>query len=417
MSNSSIRQDHTPAFSPSPQLCVYCPAVRLFIAIAAALVLTGGCKGDGGKGKKAPPVNPGARSDAATGAPQSDEDRLLSLARCKVNARGIDRKCPAWRQFRRGESTRDRIRARSRAEVGLRFLNNPSAAVRARAFVWATRAEGVAPADRAKVLGALRKEKNPGALAVMVTHASLALHGPDMAELWLSLADHPGEVIRQRVVVALTDRRMAGTRGTLEKALAMVEKDSSLLVRRAGCARLGDRQDERALPLLARMTSGARVEPALYESCFFGLIGMWLSTSAPVSPNRKAYELTLARLRAKPRSARVPPRAAVRRMRHAARPVFTKRAPSWYRAADVIAALFSVASDRNARPITRGAAISAMESLGARRAQLASVGKSIGDTPDEKLVRDALDRALARMGKPRQPKHPMPKKKATVPKE
>ena len=178
----------------------------------------------------------------------------------------------------------------------------------------------------------------------------------------------------------------------------MTEKDASAEVKQYACRRLGERADERALPLLEKLTADHKADPKLYAACVRGLIAMW---SAPVphkTPSQKAYEATLAILKKKPRDENLPPWTAISAVEWAAKERFQQAAP-WFKKADLLGALSELVVDRQANWLARTGGVDAMQRLGAEPADFEKLKKAYADAKDkpgtDKHVLDKIEKILA----------------------
>ncbi|MCB9543608.1 MAG: hypothetical protein R3F65_19340 [bacterium] len=331
------------------------------------------------------------------------EKLLTGLAACEVGASGIARDCPAWKAFdeiRRDRRTLMRDMTTELAAVGRRNLSHESPAVRLQAARLASSLFGGDAESRDALVAAARTEQNPHVLRAMLRAVRSSIGRSDaVRDLLVQMADHPDEQVRVTVLGALSAGWAAGTEGTLEKVLAAVEGDPSPQVRAYACRQLGDRADERALPLLEKLTAGPAGDEALYEACFRGLIGMWAAPVPHKQPSEKAYRLTLNRLRATPRSEQQPPWGAIANLEWATKPALATAAP-WYDKGELIEALADLAGDRQAHWLARSGAVKIMGRLGARRERLEQLKAGYGDVAEvpgvDKLVYDAVVEQLAR---------------------
>lgn len=327
------------------------------------------------------------------------EKLLLGLSACEVTDRGIDRKCEAWKAF-------DAARKKNRANLmknlggqlgtlGRKHVTHESPAVRIQSASLMGSIFGASDENQNAIVVAATAEKDAHVLKAMIrTVASSIAKNDKVRGLIMASATHENPKVRTEVVSALTSTWARKADGTLDKAMEMVEKDADDTVRRYGCSRLGARGDERALPLLDKMTKDPKTNPKLYGDCMKGLIGMWSSPVVHETPSQKAYALTLQRLQVKPRTDDNPPWAAFSGLMWAKLPKFQERA-SWFKKPGLMTVLTDIAKDRNANWMARTGAIDAMKQLGAEARSFESLKKEYeGGKGKDKLVHDKLDRVL-----------------------
>lgn len=351
----------------------------------------------------------GARTiaeEAATGtlAVSEYEKLLVALADCEVGASGIARGCDAWRAFAASRRDRRNLLRNEGAElaaVGRKHLRHESPAVRLQAARLASSVFGGDQASRDALIEAARVEKDPHVLRAMLRSVRSSIGRSDAArELLVQMAGHPDEQVRMTVLGALSAGWATGTAGTLEKVLAAVESDPSPRVRAYACRQLGDRADERALPLLERLTADVGGDEKLYEACFRGLIGMWAAPVPQKAPSERAYRLTMERLRAKPRSEARPPWGAIANLEWAGKASLAKSAP-WFDKGALVEVLADLAGDRDAHWLARAGAVKVMARVGAPRSALEALEAGYADVAEvpgvDKHVYDVVAEQLARL--------------------
>ncbi len=396
---------------------------------AGALVFAVGCGKKGGDGAKTvtkpaktdPAAKTPAKTDPATKLADKAKDLakiaegvgkggaaltidqyeklLLGLASCEVTDRGINRKCEQWKQF---DSARKKNRANlmknlggKLGALGRKHVSHTSPAVRIQSASLMGSIFGASNANQNAIVAAAKAEKDARVLKAMIrTVASSIAKNEEVRGLIMASATHENAKVRTEVVSALTSTWARKADGTLEKAMEMVEKDKDDTVRRYGCSRLGARGDERALPLLEKMTKDPKPNPKLYGDCMKGLIGMWSSPVVHENPSKKAYDLTVSRLKVKPRTDDNPPWAAFSGLMWAKLPKFQDRA-KWFKKPGLMTVLNDIAKDRNANWMARTGAIDAMKQLGAEVKSFEALKKEYaGGKGKDKLVHDKLDRVL-----------------------
>ncbi len=329
------------------------------------------------------------------------EKLLLGLSACEVDDRGIDRKCEAWKAYNDArKNRRDLIKAAGGGLSGLgkKHINHESPAVRLQSATLMGSLFGASQESQQAIVDAAKKEKVPGVLKSMIrTVSSSIAKNPAVIELVMSNADHENPKVRKEVVSALTSSWAKGTEGTLEKAMMMVEKDADEDVRRYGCSRLGARGDERALPLLEKLTTDAEKDPRLYADCMRGLIGMWSSPIVHDEPSKKAYELTIKRLKATPRTEKMPAWASLSSMMWAKNEKFQAKA-DWFKKDELVDVLADIVKDRQAYWMARTSAVDTMKELGAEKAKLEALKTAYADAAgkpgQDKHVLDKIEKAL-----------------------
>ncbi len=330
------------------------------------------------------------------------EKLLVGLASCEVNDRGIDRKCEAWKAF---DSARKKNRANlmknlggQLGALGRKHVKHESAAVRIQSASLMGSIFGASNDNQNAIVEAAKTEKDARVLKAMIrTVASSIAKNENVKKLIVDSADHANPKVRTEVVSALTSTWARKAEGTLDRAMLMVEKDADESVRRYGCSRLGARGDERALPLLDKMTRDVKTSPKLYGDCMKGLIGMWSSPVVHETPSKKAYDLTIKRLSVKPRTDDNPPWAAFSGLMWAKLPKFQERA-KWFKKAKLMKVLDSIAKDRNANWMARTGSIDAMKQLGADAKAFEALQKEYaGGKGKDKLVHDKLERVLKKL--------------------
>ncbi len=405
---------------------------NLSMALALASLAFAGCgnKGDGGAAKTAEKPAAEKKDDKKAEAPKAVEQAadlaedakktaealaaggdalslegyeklLLALSTCEVNERGIDRKCPAWEAF-------DAARKKNRANLmknlggqlgglGRKHIKHESAAVRIQSARLMGSIFGANNENQEAIVAAAAEEKDANVLKAMVRTVASSIGKSDkVRELVMANTAHASPDVRIEVVSALTSTWAKKAEGTLEKAMEMVEKDGDEKVRRYGCSRLGARGDEKALPLLDKLTKDAKADPKLYADCMKGLIGMWSSPVVHDDPSKKAYDLTLKRLKVTPRTDDNPPWAAFSGLMWAKLDKFKERA-GWFKQAELMGVLTDVAKDKNANWMARTGAIDAMKQLGAEDKAFEALKKSYeGGKGKDKLVFDKLERVLTK---------------------
>lgn len=333
------------------------------------------------------------------------EALLLGLSKCEVKDNGIDRKCPAYKEYREGRKNRGTLVkdwGGMLSAMGRKHIKHKSPAVRIQAAGLMGSIFGSSKESQSAIVTAAKNEQHPRVLKAMLRSVSSSIKkNDDVRQLMLANAKHADQKVRMEVVGSLTSSWAKDTEGTLEKAMEMVEKDPAIEVQQYACRRLGERADARALPLLKKLTAKPS-DSKLYSACVRGVIAMW---SAPVphkAPSKEAYEYTLKLFKKTPRSDSHPPWTAISAVEWASKKKFQAAAP-WFKLSDLNGALIDIAKDRNAKWLTRTGAVDALKRLGATPAQfeaLKTAYASAGSKPGtDKHVLDKIEKALGQAKK------------------
>ncbi|MEB2312880.1 MAG: HEAT repeat domain-containing protein [Sorangiineae bacterium] len=378
-----------------------------FAMFASWLVLQSGCKGEGGAGAAPTESAASSASAAASASPlaalaadasapltvEALDAALVALASCTVDDRRIEQRCPAYQSFveARRHPPAERDPGAMFAKIGANHLADPSPAVRLAAVeLIGARAD---PTTLARVIAAARKEQTQGVkLAMLRVVGQRPNASPEVSKLLLELANAPEPLVRMEAMGYLLAPAMSGAASAFEVVLDKVDHDPSLEVRKYLCTRLYRSGDERAMGVFEKYLKDAAAPPELHDGCLRGLFSAWTGYPAPEKPLERAYALTLAMLRATPRSATRPPWSALSLLR-AARTDFppTDRASSawyekvkgWYRPRALVSALAAVATDKRAHSLARMSALDVMKALGATpadfKAVLAKYARAEGD--------------------------------------
>ncbi|MCA9547245.1 MAG: HEAT repeat domain-containing protein [Myxococcales bacterium] len=330
------------------------------------------------------------------------EKLLLALSACAVENSGIDRKCEAYKALREARKNRGTLVkdwGGAMAGLGKKHIGHESPAVRIQAASLMGSIFGTSQDSQDVIIAAAKAEKHPEVLKQMLrTVASSIAKNEAVRELMLANAEHADPKVRMEVVSALTSTWAKGTTGTLEKAMEMVEKDADGDVQNYACRRLGERADERVLPLLLKLTKEPGEDGKRYSACFRGLISMWSSPVAHKTPSEKAYKATLALLKKTPRSNVHPPWTAIPAMEWAKQERFQENAP-WFKAPELVAVLGAVVTDKDANWLARSSGVDAMVKLGATKADFEKAAKAYADAKDkpgtDKRILEKLEKAIA----------------------
>ena len=309
------------------------------------------------------------------------EALLIGLKDCEVKDNGIDRKCPAYKAYREGRKNRGTLVkdwGGMLSGMGRKHIKNTAPAVRIQAANLMGSIFGSSKESQAAIITAAKSEAHPRVLKAMLRSISSSIaKNDDVRKLMLLKADHPDKKVRMEVVGSLTSSWARGTKGTLEKAMSMVEKDAAPEVRQYACRRLGERADERALPLLKTLTAKSDDEK-LYSACVRGVIAMWSSPVPHKAPSEAAFKHTLTLFKKTPRSKAHPPWTSISAVEWAAKKRFQEAAP-WYKNDELVAVLMDVVKDRKANWLARTGAVDALKRLGATPVQFGELAKSYAD--------------------------------------
>ena len=327
------------------------------------------------------------------------EALLLGLKDCKVEDNGIDRKCEAYTAYREGRKNRGTLVKNwggMLSGMGQKHIKNDSPAVRIQAANLMGSIFGSSKESQAAIIAAAKAETHPPVLKAMLRSISSSIAKNDeVRQLMLEKANHPDEKVRMEVVGSLTSTWAQGTEGTLEKAMEMVEKDASPEVRQYACRRLGERADERALPLLKKLTEKSDDEK-LYSACVRGVIAMWSSPVPHKAPSEAAFKHTIALFKKTPRSKSHPPWTSISAVEWAAKKRFQDAAP-WYKNDELVGVLMDVVKDRDANWLARTGGVDALKRLGATPAQFDDLAKAYADAAGkpstDKHVLDKIEKA------------------------
>ncbi len=384
---------------------------RLLVLALAAFALVG-CS------TKEEPAKPAATPAATTPAPVAKvakqkeavpdkpldlaeyERLMLTLKDCELQDRGIDRKCPAWETFDHARKTRgSKLRGMNDqlAQLGQKYITDPSPAIRLHAASLMGSLVGASPESQALIIKTLKTEQNPQVMRALIrTVSSKVAENAELCEALKSLAGHSDENVRIALNDAFTSTWAAGTEGTLELAMKAVENDPSPKVREQACKRLGNRAEEKVLPLLEKMTLAPGDNPKLYAACMNGLTAMWSAPVVPKTPSEKAYRLTIQRLSQTPRTEQMPPWNIMPNLAWAAKDQL-KAAEPWLNVDDLKRVLTEIVSDRNAHWMARTSAINTLRRLGVTPEEFTKLAESYADVRDkpgnEANVLSALEKA------------------------
>jgi len=346
-----------------------------------------------------------AATAAAAGSTLSDARReavLLMLGACIVSPKDgkIYAGCEDLKRYDEvtGADAEKTPEARAAwAEVVRKHLENPRAAVRLKAVALTRDLVGTLEPMRPDVLRAARQERHPFVLAKMVNALGpFSERDKEVASLVMELSRHDHSRVRGSAVQILARGWMKKTPGSLERAVEMIQSDPELQVRKVGCRTIGSRADEdEAFALLTTYTEAPPKDIGVYVDCLDGLVNSWTGTIAPTPPSKRGYELTLAHLRKKPRTAQVPARQLMADLELVTRPEFIQGA-DFVDKDEIREVVADIMADRKSSWLGRSRLIELYLKLGAERKDLVALreGPYKGIDQNEKVPDMAFIRLL-----------------------
>jgi hypothetical protein len=370
-------------------------ARTLLPACVTAVTVFAGTGGAGSESLAQAPAEMAAQVEAylkdeeAALTPKIYEALVLALADCAIKNAQIDGKCPAAKnlQTARGRKTAMKDLLGFNAQVGAKLIGHESPAVRLQAAKLMGSAFGADASSEKIVLEAAAKEKDPAVLRGMVdTVGSKLGRSPAVLAFVKKAAEHESEEVRLEALSWMATSFADGTDGTLETVLAKIESDPSKDVRTKMCTKVAGRRDERALPLLERLTADPGADPAMYKACLDGLTRMWHNSPRVKDPSEKAYRLTLQRLQDQPRSGERPPwmwLSDFKRLKPSSKTdksfdEWHARAP-WFKREDILEAMKSIVADRQAATLARRSAVDVLVELDAPKEMLTELAAGYAD--------------------------------------
>ncbi|GMT50035.1 MAG: hypothetical protein IEMM0008_1574 [bacterium] len=306
------------------------------------------------------------------------EKYMLKLADCTLTDNGIDRKCEAYKTFNKARKNRNTMIKNwggFLSKLGHKYIKHESPAVRYQAVKLTSSFFGSSTKTQEIIIEAAKDEKEPTILRAMARSVGSKIKNPAVKDLLMKLSKHDNERVRMEALGWMGTSFANDTKGTLERLMEAVDKDSSMKVRVYACQRLGRRADDRAMKTFNKYLGDPKRKDTLYNGCFKGLITMWSYAVPHKKPSHKAYQLTIKLLNRKPRSEKQPPWAVISYVDWAKKPAFQQRA-KWFKKKTLIKALMSVAKDRKANWMARTAAVRSMEKLGAAKDKFKALQKA-----------------------------------------
>ena len=328
------------------------------------------------------------------------EALMLDLANCAIDEKGfLDQKCPELERLTEVRKRRNRHIKNMTAmwsRIGQKHLDHPSPSVRLYAVQKLGSLFTVNEAGQKILLTAAAKETSAPVLITMIRTSRNAMgKHPALAQFVLEQSRHADKEVRREALLALVSPWAMGTADTLERAMEMIRTDPEMELRKLGCAGIGARADDRAIPMLEEYTAWPAKEKELYDECFRGLVEMWAARVVHKVPSQAAYELTLKRLEEKPRSQKHPSWKSIASLGIGGREQFIERAP-WYDAKRVNALLVDIIADTDYHWLGRRSAIDAYALAGASSAQMQALLDKHFDGGLVKKDTDQYDRFLSR---------------------
>ena len=354
----------------------------------------------------AAPLSPNAwAGEPAALTPEKYEELLLAMAECEIDGYYIDSNCPQKKKFdeMRNSATTLKDLAGLNASLGRKHITHPSPAIRMWAASMTSSIFGADSASQKVVLEAVAKEQHPSVLRAMLDAIGSHLAANEaIYELVVKSTTHPDDMVRSEAVSNLTSSGKS-KKGALEKVMWVVENDPDIEARRFACEKIGDMEDERALPFLEKLTDpGQEVDASLYEACLIGIMNMVRSVTGPDKPSEKAYRLIVKRLSEEPRTNDRPPSAIVRNLPrlvpkkgYSFEKEWAEKA-KWVNLDEVIEIVRKIVADPNASWMTRTSSVDSLRKLGAPRSMLETLLKDYADmdSNDSDQVKNKLERAL-----------------------
>jgi hypothetical protein len=336
--------------------------------------------------------------------PEKYEQMLLAMAACEIKERNLDPNCPQKQEFDKLRSRNTSLKdlAGLNSGLGQKHIRHESPAVRLWAAGMTGSVFGANPESQKVVLEAAAQEQHPAVLRAMLDAIGSRLGANEgIYELVTRSVEHPEEMVRVEAVSNLTawgEKK----EGALEKVLWVIENDPSPKVRQFACESVGRMEDERALPLLEKLTADPATDKSLYAECMDGLVKMFAGYPKPDEPSEKAYRLVLARLAAEPRTADRPPWGIMSSFRSVVsdnpNDSFHKKwaeKATWFKADELIEALGKVVADRNANWMARTGAVETMQKLGAPKTAFESLLQGYAEASgSDSHVKKKLDEAV-----------------------
>ena len=324
------------------------------------------------------------------------EELLLALKDCELDRHGIDRKCEAYRAYRKARSRNTMIKdlAGMISKLGLKYLTHESDAVRYESARMLKSFFGSGTESQEAVLKHAPDEKNPLVLARMISAVgSRAGKNPGIAEFVLKMADHESPVVRKEVITWLTSSGSRDVKGAVDKVIEKLEQDEDEDVRLAACRYAGKTGDERLIPIYRKMIVKPDKDPKMYSACMQGLAKMWNPFLSRDAKSEQAYKLFMAKMKSKPRTREHPPWIVMNDLGREPR-----GSPTWYDRAAVVKLLTEIVLDDDAHWMARTGGTRALGKLKARAA-LEQARKKYGEGTkfEHKSIAKEIDRELRKL--------------------
>jgi hypothetical protein len=219
----------------------------------------------------------------------------------------------------------------------------------------------------------------------------------------MEMADHESPIVRDAAgnAISLVLAQNKEISGGMDKLLKLMASDSDPTVRKNIAAAVGKFENEAFLPIYEKTLFNPD-EADLHSSFTMGLVSMWFDYPGFKTASEKAYQMTLAYLKLKPRTKNIPAWQAVSALKSASGSNFEtwKKRATWYNPQDVAAALVEVALDSNAGTLARNYAVEALVTHGYTKAQLEKLLKdaqALADSDkDKKSVISEIEKAISK---------------------
>lgn len=411
-----------------------------FFACGALLVAA--CSGGGG-GKDAPKDDPKtATKAAATGekagdpvaaaaqkvddvqaflndnskalSPEIYEKLVVALESCTVNENGIDYKCEAWRNLEKARSRNTALKdlVGASSSIGKKHIGDAAPAIRLQSARMMGSIFGSDNTTQDLIVEAANKEKEPAVLKAMINVVGSRHKGNEkVKELLLKNADHENERVRMESMSWFLTSFGEGVPGTFDKVLEHLGKDPSEKVRAYLCSRLYGSGDARAMKELEKYLGAKDTSKDLFAGCWDGAIASWTGFPFPANPQQKGYELVMKVLNTKPRTTERPPWTGISTLR-AAKTEFKPedkfgndwygKVKGWYKKDKLLAALESLADDKDANWMARTGALDVMRELGAPKATFEKLLKKYEKeaTGDGSHIKRKIEDNLKKLNEP-----------------
>ncbi|MCA9670521.1 MAG: HEAT repeat domain-containing protein [Myxococcales bacterium] len=321
--------------------------------------------------------------------PEKYEALIVALESCTLKPNGqIDWKCPAYKALRDAKRNRKTLLKNllgTNAKIGAKLMKHKGAAVRWYSIgLMSSAFAGGVKDDNIKALLEHAKTEKEGPVLIKIanTVASNQKKNPEVGDWLIALLKHSDEHVRVAAAYQLTAWGQE-TKGAGKALAAVLKKDESDKVKAAACKGAGKLQDESLIPTMAKLAKNKKTPPTVYSACFAGAVMMWTRwIFPPKKPSRKAYGLTLALLKAKPRDKDHPPwtivsyfRALQKKDQDSDKQKTWRAAAKFYKPQQMMTAIGQVITDPNAGWMVRSYFVDQIGKMGATKAMLMKLRK------------------------------------------